>query len=424
MSELRVDERIYRDTYPEEFARPGIDAFANSDRRAQLSRSTQILVLAEQLTRAQESESSDFGSAPTSSTASIYANEVSLLDIPVVASLNSFDSTASHRSNEFRRADRPALWRMAKEGDSIAAAQLIRDSIRDTSPIVQAAASIGTIVLESASADKDSLLSRSEMQLLRGFSSGPDTETKRLASAFVDNSGAPELDTSEDAESSHVDPPLPRYAGLEGLHDPPVEILSSAVHGTYSHYSRGPMAPGSAFYNHLRADIARDLFPCFAHHFRWEGRYDVRAQRGGAEELHRWTHDHARTGNLNVVFAHSHGGNVALNAAASGLHIRRLVLLSTPAQHRPMDEWSEIHRNVDRIISYRTHLDKVILADQLASRLPWNRERRAPSDGLEFPADCGVIQPQPIGWLKHSKWLREDVWKSRGITDSVRGYVD
>jgi hypothetical protein len=98
--------------------------------------------------------------------------------------------------------------------------------------------------------------------------------------------------------------------------------------------------------------------------------------------------------------------------------------LSTPAQHRPMDEWSEIHRNVDRIISYRTHLDKVILADQLASRLPWNRERRAPSDGLEFPADCGVIQPQPIGWLKHSKWLREDVWKSRGITDSVRGYVD
>jgi hypothetical protein len=421
VSELTADAKLPLERYPEEFARPGIDAFSNSDRRAQLSRSTQILVMAEQLTRSQPFDDSRLTSSPTTS---MYAQEIELLQIPVVTSLERFDSSVGLPATEYSQAEATSLWRMAKDGDSLAAAKLIRDSMYDPSPVVQAAAAIGTIVLESASTDESVLLSRREMQLLRDLSFGRDTETRRLASTFVENAETPGSSADESEEREHIDPPLSHFTGLKVRHDPQVESLSSGVHGTFAHFSKGPMTPGSAFYNYLSNSIAGDLFPCFGHHFRWEGRYDARSQRNGADQLRAWANEYAQSGQMNIVFAHSHGGNVALNAAASGLHIRRLVLLSTPAQRRSTEEWTEINRNADRVISYRTHLDRVILADQLASRLPWGKQRRAPSDGLDFPANCGIIRPNPIGWLKHSKWLREDVWKSRGIADSVHGYID
>ncbi|MGO1315790.1 MAG: hypothetical protein ACTMIR_01970 [Cellulomonadaceae bacterium] len=69
--------------------------------------------------------------------------------------------------------------------------------------------------------------------------------------------------------------------------------------------------------------------------------------------------------------------------------------------------------------AYRTHLDKVVLVDQLVSRVPWARLDREVSDGLNFPPESGIFQPSPVGWLRHSEWLHEKVWTAHGVDASV-----
>jgi alpha-beta hydrolase superfamily lysophospholipase len=60
---------------------------------------------------------------------------------------------------------------------------------------------------------------------------------------------------------------------------------------------------------------------------------------------------------LNVLFAHSYGGVIALNATTHGLRVKDLVLLSVPAEEVRV-EW----RNIERAVSLRIHMDIVLLA--------------------------------------------------------------
>jgi pimeloyl-ACP methyl ester carboxylesterase len=60
------------------------------------------------------------------------------------------------------------------------------------------------------------------------------------------------------------------------------------------------------------------------------------------------------------VFAHSHGGSVAMLASQAGTRIDRLVLLSCPV-HWP--KYAPDFARVSRTVSIRVHLDLVILAD-------------------------------------------------------------
>jgi hypothetical protein len=321
----------------------------------------------------------------------------------------------THHEGDPRDADhRLSLWWRAKDGDRDAAAALVRASIYDRDPVAQSAACAATVVMDAMNHRGDAPEAGQALDLLRALVTSNRHEVRQIAAAILDR--IEELEDEEDVAAAMPSLDQARRHRSD-------ETVSLGVHGTFAHYaterSPGPLSTFSPFYEYLGVSHAPDLFRDHHHSFQWGGRYSRDSRMEGAERLIEWVGAYVPSGGPRVVFAHSHGGNVALSAAAGGLRIDRLILLSTPAIRRCDDEWRAIGANVGRIAAYRTRLDKVILIDQIASRVGWGGEQREVSDGLDFPSIAPIFQPQPRGLLKHSSWLTEKVWRSRGIHGSV-----
>ena len=424
MSREEVHQLRIRDTYPAESMYPGATAFGSEDWFAQGSRATQILVMAEQLTRFSSSTdgSSEEDDRMEAGVSSQYAAEIDQLGIPKLAPSLHPEYAEFDRDSPISVERRLALWNEAfVNGNTEAATQLIRESVTDSAPVVRAAACVGVLAIDGSRLSREGLGQTPELAMLRILARGTASNTTQMAETIVQQL----VPTSEAGSASRKrfgqKEQLTRADSASRRRNTP--IVSIGIHGTFTYFSPGPLTPPHSFYQFLRRDIAGDLFNNSDEYFRWGSRYTLSSQLEGAQRLSDWANTYGGSGTLNVVFAHSHGGNVALTAAAEGLRISRLILLSTPANQRSTEEWNTIRGNVGRIASYRTHLDRVILVDQLASRWSWQRANRAVSDGLNFPPESGVFQPLPIGWLKHSNWLREDVWRHRGIDAAVRAEI-
>lgn len=108
-----------------------------------------------------------------------------------------------------------------------------------------------------------------------------------------------------------------------------------------------------------------------------------------------------------TILAHSHGGNVAIYAAANhGLKIRRLITLATPvrsdmpyrAARANIGHWSHIYGGVR---------DWVQIAGELAVGRFQVLRRRMPlaDDNTELP-ECDHSEIHDVAaWNKHSLWL-------------------
>lgn len=201
--------------------------------------------------------------------------------------------------------------------------------------------------------------------------------------------------------------------------------VSTTVHGTFAMLgdtgSRWYI-PGAPLHDHLEVRVGRNLYdgPGF---FTWSGQYSDSARRAAGDALVAWTSAATDAGTLDVVYAHSHGGTVALNAASVGQRIRVLVLMHAPAVERMPGEWATIRRAVDRVIVLRTRFDLVVLADTLASRLrpPRSRTTFAQTDlphELVDPAPSEV--DAPIDLFAHDYFLRVPTWERERLADLVR----
>ncbi|MEV8136147.1 hypothetical protein [Microbacterium aurantiacum] len=201
--------------------------------------------------------------------------------------------------------------------------------------------------------------------------------------------------------------------------------VSTTVHGTFAMLgdtgSRWYI-PGAPLHDHLEVRVGRNLYdgPGF---FTWSGQYSDSARRAAGDALVAWTSAATDAGTLDVVYAHSHGGTVALNAASVGQRIRVLVLMHAPAVERMPGEWAAIRRAVDRVIVLRTRFDLVVLADTLASRLrpPRSRTTFAQTDlphELVDPAPSEV--DAPIDLFSHDYFLRVPTWERERLADLVR----
>lgn len=173
---------------------------------------------------------------------------------------------------------------------------------------------------------------------------------------------------------------------------------SLLVHGTWARNLTW-WQPGRKenFHNYL-GSVYNDLYGA-DDVFSWSGLYNDIARRIGAEELVGWAKRRKMNG-LNHLFAHSHGGSVAMLASNQGLNIKKLVLLSCPV-HK--GKYMPRFNFVGEVVSIRGHLDLVILVDRGGQRFRHGKIRE-------------YILPI---WFNHSTTHYPGVWKRYNIPSKL-----
>lgn len=134
---------------------------------------------------------------------------------------------------------------------------------------------------------------------------------------------------------------------------PPSQRVSIVVHGTAA-YPGAWWRPGGDFHEFLRGSVSPELY-AEGQYFQGSGAYSARHRDVAAERLREWATPYGLR--LHRIFAHSHGGVIALRAIGLGLEVDDLVLLSTPNERVETD-----YSRVGRIVSLRIHFDLVLLA--------------------------------------------------------------
>ena len=142
--------------------------------------------------------------------------------------------------------------------------------------------------------------------------------------------------------------------------------VSLMIHGTRAFTERW-WFPGGDFHQYVKANIRPNLYDLHDT-FWWSGRYKAKDRRRAAEMLVGWLNAKGDP-EVDLVFAHSYGGAVALQATTHGLHMKTAVLLSTPVDNYEV-EW----RNIHRAVSLRIHCDLVLLAARAKQRFTANVE--------------------------------------------------
>ncbi len=157
--------------------------------------------------------------------------------------------------------------------------------------------------------------------------------------------------------------------------------------------------PGGDFHTYLLKTVRDDLYNNGPGIFSWSGLYNDEARRIGAGELVGWVKKRKMNG-LNHLFAHSHGGSVAMLASKKGLDIKKLILLSCPVHRK---KYMPNFKCVKKVVSIRVRLDLVILADRGGQRY-----RHAKIREHVLPT-----------WFNHSATHYPAVWKRYTIPSKL-----
>lgn len=256
-----------------------------------------------------------------------------------------------------------------------------------------------------------------EVQFMRPMLSRRLASTDPQVSAMA-NQGLVNLRTQREltGEDWGEHAPAPQQTGVE---------RSIAVHGTFAGFP-GPhdwFHPDSDWSTHVRREVPCDLWSkTQPRPFGWEGRFWGKSRRKAVQELHAWT-KRGGVEPIRVAFAHSHGGNVALDYLSDGGGIDLLVLMHTPVIARRRQTWDRIAANVGRVLVLRTKLDLVVWADRLASpavlRLPQITALDHRIENSTIPA-MGLSH----GWFSHGFFTDVKTWRAHGVAQLVGAQLD
>ncbi len=227
-----------------------------------------------------------------------------------------------------------------------------------------------------------------------------------------------EMAQSALADSGLWSPPRqPNGGGPEQESAIATEAIDSAsviIHGTFAALADDKHRwydPSAALPVRILRESSSDLYVGMDY-FRWTGGYTEDTRRAGTDKLLRWCKKHG-VRQLSTVYAHSHGGNVVLDAIAQGLKVELLVLLHVPILKRDPRVWALIERSVDRVLDLRTPLDWVVILDGL---------RTGSRNGFSGELTC-VEQPRPpvtqFTAVSHTRYTKDNVWASLGLTSYV-----
>ncbi|MCB9176869.1 MAG: hypothetical protein H6648_06875 [Caldilineae bacterium] len=169
---------------------------------------------------------------------------------------------------------------------------------------------------------------------------------------------------------------------------------SLVVHGTFAR-NRAWWQPGGDFHSYLLRGPRDDVYAA-ADRFEWSGGFSDAARELGATQLKAWLDDKAAT--RADLFAHSHGGSIAMLASHQGLQARQLVLLSCPVMPAYLPDFDRF----DAILSIRVWFDPVILVA-----------------GGDQRFDDPRIRERVLPGYDHSSTHDPSVWQAQGLADFI-----
>ncbi|MFF4277007.1 hypothetical protein [Streptomyces sp. NPDC001536] len=229
-----------------------------------------------------------------------------------------------------------------------------------------------------------------------------------------------------------IAPSHPALTALREQQDPGEENGTDEAHtsiivpGTWTMFKRPSWwRPGEPLFSYLQKEpgdsepsdgtfdpIGKDLY-AQDNYYRWPSALTISDRAAAAHKMANWAVRHGCTNGFTKVFAHSHGGNVALLAAARHkVDIDLLVMIATPPHERTSLEWAAISQHVNRIVSLRPRFDLVVLLDRA-----WSRVRGIPVTG-EFPAERVTSLKVPV-WYGHSVLTQPEVWTKHRLASEV-----
>lgn len=286
---------------------------------------------------------------------------------------------------------RGLIDREARGEASLAALSLLATCLRHPAEIVRVVAAAGLVeFVEDGVADAEAVLAE-------GCRSNSETVQVLAADALA---------------RSNPDHPAIRALLRSNDGNEPSQPMNTSlcVHGTWARHRSSWWRPGTAFHDYIRTNVASDLYNG-DDHFRWTGGYSGGARAAAAHDLGTWLAQHD-VDELNFAFAHSHGGNVVLDAASTGMaSAALLVLLHVPAIERTAATWTSIQGQIRRIVCLRTRFDFVVALDGSGHRFgPQVRDLTVP--GVWFSHDAML---NPKVWKKHN--LPRELAYERGIAE-------
>jgi pimeloyl-ACP methyl ester carboxylesterase len=229
----------------------------------------------------------------------------------------------------------------------------------------------------------------SEGILLEGMRSGNELVRDLSTAAFGDLDQR-DIGGFKEIESVGVEELVSVHGAL------PIGEQSVVVHGTGAGANEW-WKPGGDFHSYL-GDIGQ--VPSDPQYFRWSGAYSGGERAFAAKQLETWMSK--QTIPVNTLFAHSHGGTVAMLASQNGLLVDRLVLLSCPALQGILPDFNR----ANQVVSFRVHMDLVILGDYLVTG---GRNRFQHSNIDEYFA----------GWFNHSATHEPATWEQYDLKSKI-----
>lgn len=168
---------------------------------------------------------------------------------------------------------------------------------------------------------------------------------------------------------------------------------SLMIHGTWAR-NQPWWKPGGDFHTYVRSNVDSHLYSAGDFYF-WSGDWSDAGRADGALRLIRWVNDRQLDG-LDL-FAHSHGGNVAMLANKTSLRIGRLVMMACPVhRHKYFPDFTR----VNKVVAIGTRMDLVILADGGGQRF---KDARIQEIVL------------PIWFTGHSKTHDPEIWNQHDL---------
>lgn len=145
---------------------------------------------------------------------------------------------------------------------------------------------------------------------------------------------------------------------------PRMNSLSTIVHGTWAK-NKVWWKPGGDFFNFSKTTFCSDLYDG-KNLLTWQGFLSSSNRIIAAENLYSWCQSESLSRSLNILFAHSYGGDIAGRAILNGLHVNELILLSTPVTKTLVNAISR----VPKVIDIRLRFDFVIWIASEFQKLP------------------------------------------------------
>lgn len=393
---------------PSDLPVPGIEAFTIRSKSGFQSRAAQLLAM------------TTFAMGSPEQIAAISA-DAKRLNVPVVEPFSGaefrwddqrfLDQITKIALRDHGQAPAPEDWYSlwpAKNIDELNLWKALRESSQPTLLLALLNLSLGSVseIQRTAAAVCLHAVSRGEMRVARGIlhsglsSSSPTiVEMSRAALGLDLFRLSDDLATGPQMDPTETD-----------------RTVSVAVHGTWARLVANEdrwYAPQSKLHRHVRSQASANLFSGEGY-YRWSGGYTAAERAEGADDLTMWRHL-SGIREFDVVYAHSHGGNVALGAASQGEKIRLLVLMHTPALRRSPDEWERIRANVGRVLVLRTRMDLVVLADGLA-----NGSSQSFDSKLLPHRELELHWQSAKSWFSHDRFLKLSTWVDYDVAGQVR----